>query len=362
MTTFSIDATSKRAVPANAAEWANFLSLVGLSAHSAPSDLWLMQDVPNASSAADAIGGISLAASGGAFSTPLSGWSRVGWANATDGTNNRLISTSASLPDPTTTSAMLLAYIAIQSTPAASRQVMLACGNASSVFANVTTNPFPQLTDVSNVGTGTHALDTNVHPWIVKYDHTNSVSKFYNDLETVSATFAAGSGKALSFGFGANNAPAMWIGYAALFTGSNAEWSDADIATLISSLASPPILQYRNIVPSPSFAIPPNLPIGFDIVNGPTISLVVPIVTVNPNVAGELAYDWSNPNPVNNGPAPGSALNAGPGTFSAAYAQHSSVVAITGGYRFSLRRQNGWTMPPSLHVFATDALGNVGVL
>ena len=128
------------------------------------------------------------------------------------------------------------------------------------------------------------------------------------------------------------------------------------------AVGTPPVFQ--NISPSPSFAIPSNAPIMFDIVGTGvnTISLVVPIITVNGTVAGEKVYDWSSTAIAPGGAAPGTATNQGPGVFDPAYAKNSSVVAITGGYRFSIRRLNGWATPPSLRAWAVDNKGNITVL
>jgi hypothetical protein len=120
---------------------------------------------------------------------------------------------------------------------------------------------------------------------------------------------------------------------------------------------------FANISPSPSFSIEPDAVIMFDVTDsGSAISLVVPIITVDATVAGEKVYDWSNTTPAPGGAGPGTTTNQGPGVFDPAYAANSQVVAITNGWRFSIRRLNGWATPPSLRVWATDAAGNVGVL
>lgn len=120
---------------------------------------------------------------------------------------------------------------------------------------------------------------------------------------------------------------------------------------------------FANISPSTSFSIPPNTPIMFDVTDAASaIVLVVPIIVVNATVAGERVYDWATTTPAFNGAAPGTPTNLGPGVFDAAYAKNSTLITITNGYRFAIRRLNGWATPPTLRVFAVDAAGNVGVL
>jgi hypothetical protein len=120
---------------------------------------------------------------------------------------------------------------------------------------------------------------------------------------------------------------------------------------------------FANVSPSPSFAIPPATPVMFDVTDaGSTINLVVPEMFVDVTVAPEVVYDWSNTTPYPGGAAPGTSTNQGPGVFNPAYAKNSTVVAITNGWRFTIRRLNGWATPPTLHAFATDFAGNVAVL
>ena len=102
---------------------------------------------------------------------------------------------------------------------------------------------------------------------------------------------------------------------------------------------------FQNVSPSPSFAIDPATPIMFDVVDtDASLTLVVPIIIIDPNVAGELVHDWTL------------------SQFAAAYAANSSRLVIANGFRYTFRRLNGWTSPPSLRVWAVDSAGNIGVL
>lgn len=102
---------------------------------------------------------------------------------------------------------------------------------------------------------------------------------------------------------------------------------------------------FQNIAPNPSFDIDPSTLVQFEVIDsGSPIVLVVPIITLDPNVAGELVHDWTL------------------GAFTPIYAQNSVRVAITNGFRYTMRRSFGWTSPPTLRVWAVDSAGNVGVL
>lgn len=103
---------------------------------------------------------------------------------------------------------------------------------------------------------------------------------------------------------------------------------------------------FQNIAPNPSFDIDPSTLLQFEVVGDGVhaLVLVVPIITLDPNVAGELVHDWTL------------------GAFTPVYAQNSVRVAITNGFRYTMRRGFGWTSPPTLRVWAVDSAGNVGVL
>lgn len=232
------DATSGIYVPANATEWGSVLSTAGITS-GGPSFLWLMQDT--ASPESEVMGtGVTLATSGtaGTFAAAVSGWSRKGWQSAGDGVTSRLLSTSTSLPNPASASALMLGYIAILTPPAAQRQALFAIGGSSTTGARaeVTTTPAIVGIDDSNSVTGTANMGAVVRPVAIKYDRTNSVCTVYTNQEKVSPTFAAGSGQALVVGYTSTTSPNMWCGYLTLFTGSAAELTDAQVRSLLQTL------------------------------------------------------------------------------------------------------------------------------
>jgi hypothetical protein len=102
---------------------------------------------------------------------------------------------------------------------------------------------------------------------------------------------------------------------------------------------------FQNISPSPSYSILPNTLLSFQVVDtGSPIVLVVPIITLDPTVAGELVYDWTL------------------GAFTPAYIEESEILTIANGYQFNMLRFNGWPTPPTLRCWAVDAAGNVTAL
>lgn len=102
---------------------------------------------------------------------------------------------------------------------------------------------------------------------------------------------------------------------------------------------------FQNITPNPSFSILPNVPLQFQVVDtGSPIVLVVPIIILDPTVAGELVYDWTAE------------------AFSPAYLANSILTTIANGYQFTMLRFNGWQTPPTLRCWAVDAAGNVTAL
>jgi hypothetical protein len=103
---------------------------------------------------------------------------------------------------------------------------------------------------------------------------------------------------------------------------------------------------FQNITPTPSSTIDPSTSVSFEVVGDGVnaLVLVVPIIAVDPNVAGELVHDWTT------------------GAFEPAYLKNSTRVAITNGFRYTVRRLNGWAAPPVLRAWAVDAAGIVGVL
>lgn len=102
---------------------------------------------------------------------------------------------------------------------------------------------------------------------------------------------------------------------------------------------SPPIV--GNFTPAAGTPVGPNTPIGFDVTDDQDLFRRI-MVTVQYENDGtvEVAHDGD--------------------TFVARFAQLSTRIQISGGYRFLLQRRGGWPGAPRLRVYAFDVSGNEG--
>jgi len=92
------------------------------------------------------------------------------------------------------------------------------------------------------------------------------------------------------------------------------------------------------ISPSPGNQLAPNQPVIVDVTDPDSPFRRIFIVAVLGGVA-YLAYD---------------------GTWRSGFAAHSSRSTITDGYRFSIRRDSGWTSAVDIEVYPIDDTGNEG--
>ncbi len=236
---WTIDATSSKPVPANATEWAAFLSANSLGSKSAPSSLHLLQEASG--NAADSIGSMSLsAASSPLYSQAVSGWTRVG-VGFNEGTNQRFVGTAG---DASTTSCLALGYIALGAGVDATVRGVFAHGASvsdSGIAALLSTSNRLRLRGVAGLidtAVGS-SYGSTVFPFVYRTDHAASIRRLYTDDEKVSATYGAGS-SATNYGLGAlmSGTSANFTAiYLATWFGSAAEgWSDAEIKTLLQAL------------------------------------------------------------------------------------------------------------------------------
>lgn len=231
--TASQDGTSGIYVPADATEWGNL-------ALTAPNFQWGCQDA--ASPLAAAIGGVTLAAggSGQTYQDAITGWSRKA-VGTQDNTTEDWVSSSASLPDVSATSVLLLLYWKPPAAnPAASRRVCL-MGTTTTVSVQVSSAGKPILFAGANNGTATNAVTgSSPIPLVVKYNRTGSESKLFTLNEKLSVAFSGtATGKQVLLG-GAGVAAQNEFLYAALWTGAAAEMSDATIKSMLQTLGWAP--------------------------------------------------------------------------------------------------------------------------
>lgn len=221
------DATSGIYCPANAAEWSTVMAAAGISS-GGPSLLYLLQEA--SSNVADSIGAFTGTVTAASYQQPVTGWSRKA-ITGIDGGAGLIDNLSASLPDPSTTSMLMLSYAIVSAAPAAIRNVQsLATTNLAT--SRVNTTPCAQGVSGASVVTGTSNPTGAVRPWVLEYDKTNSAVTVYTDQEKLSPTFTAASGQRhrlhLDFAGG--------FLYHVAFFGPAAELTDAQVKTLLQTL------------------------------------------------------------------------------------------------------------------------------
>lgn len=222
--TWTVDATSGIACPADATEWADFISANGLSI-AVPDYLWLMQDA--SSGAAAAIGSISLVEEGSRidYMQTVTGWSR----KAIKTRGDALLSTSASLPDLSTTSMTLLGYASIVDAGLTVDRMLFGT-SAFSRIQTMNTNLPRILTGGFNSVNAASSINSDARPIMFKYDTTGNTIALYMDTERISiATDTDPSGKKIWFtgtvspGFSYWLLGAGWVGSAAEISNANAK-------------------------------------------------------------------------------------------------------------------------------------------
>ena len=223
----SRDAASGIYVPATSSEW----SSLGLTA---PGNLWLCQE--SSGNLADSIGSISLTAvNGPTYQQSVSGWTRKA-VSTTDGTANQNFgSTAAALPDIATTSAMLLMYAQVTTIGATRGSCLL--GTTTTAELRALTTPAYRMLSGANLATGASNPTGSVRPIVVKIDRTGSTCKAYTNQEIMAPTFSSGmTGKQVMLGYSGGAPPTQLIVYAALWQGSAAERTDAQVRSMLQSL------------------------------------------------------------------------------------------------------------------------------
>lgn len=239
--TWDIDATASRGVPSSSSQWNSLITDNALSI-SAPDSIWLMQEA-SGNLADSGTGGITLTANASPlYQQTVSGWTRlaVGTADAT--ANQRFRSISTSLPDISTTSILVLGYLAITNNPAAARGV-IGVGLASTCEMRAATSggssALPRITGGGQTATSPTPMGTTVKPFVLKFDRTGLVQALYSDTEKLLPSFGTGAqtGKLVDFGstVGAVAANARYL-YGAAWYGTNAEMTDAQVKAMLQAL------------------------------------------------------------------------------------------------------------------------------
>lgn len=229
------DATSGIYCPASAAEWTQVLSAAGIGS-GGPSFLWLLQETSG--SPADQIGGATLTVAGSpTYSSPVTGWSRKA-IQFTDGATSSLSSTASPMVGAGSTSALIIAYVKFNAAETGGRNILGWGGSTHDVLQYISGSRVQLGTSVSSAGSYNYN-DAAVHPMVFRNDVTHSTVSFYSDKEKVPGTYQACAGTGLWLA-GDTLAGPVSLPYAACFTGAAAQLSDAQIKTLLQTLAWAP--------------------------------------------------------------------------------------------------------------------------
>jgi hypothetical protein len=226
------DATSNIYIPQNASEWTALMALAGL-ATGGPSAVYTFQDASG--NPVDSVGGFTLTAAGTGISyqNAVTGWSSKAINTTAAGTGS-LTATAAGLPDPSTTSVMVLSYVNITSSVLAGIHGYGALSTRQAMEATAT--PRLQAVSGANLAGGTNSPINQVRPLVTRYNFTASTALGASDQEKLVPTFTATTTKNLVYGnFGRACAAAQYL-YSAVFFGPAAEQTDAQLKTMLQTL------------------------------------------------------------------------------------------------------------------------------
>lgn len=222
------DATSLKYMPQSTTEWTNFLAYAGL-AIGTPKHTYLLQQASGNASDVGSGTAITLTAAGWTYQQSLTGWTTKG-VTCADNASATFSSTSTSLPDISSTDALLIIFAAVTSTPAATRSLGGIGSSTTSVQTKIITSSGTkvQANSGANSLNGSTVLGTTVVPFVMSsHNHT-----CYSLDEKLVPTLGTQSGKSLRLGGLSNNSPALFMLAAYQFEGTDAQLSDAQIKTL----------------------------------------------------------------------------------------------------------------------------------
>jgi len=232
------DATNGVYYPATGAENASLIGAAGLTFTAAA--LWTLQEASG--NAADSIGAFTLTAAGTlAYQQAVAGLSRKGILT-TQGVAGTLSSTAAGLPDIGTASCLLwfdvAAPVSVSTTRALGQLGALFGSAASAQFITATNKKLNFACDPNNAA-GADDATTTVRSVGIKIDRTGAVAAIYTAAEKLApALTATPAGKLVMLG-GDNLVSflpdAQAYVWASLYNGANAEWSDAQARSFLST-------------------------------------------------------------------------------------------------------------------------------
>lgn len=220
------DATSNIYVPANGTEWGTVHTALGFG--SAPVLAWGCQDASGG--AAAIVGSINLDPEAPGtridYQQAVSGWTRKAILSRGDA----ILTSNAGLPDPATTSMMIMGYLVIEAPGSSNDRITL--GNTNRALLQVTTDPAIRVVNSTNVQNGAAVIDGAVHPFILQFDQTANTVTCFSDQEYVTVAKLVDPNKEISFVGAPAGSGKTYILYGALWSGAAAELTRTQVKAL----------------------------------------------------------------------------------------------------------------------------------
>jgi hypothetical protein len=231
---WAVDASSNKAVPADSTEWDAFRSANSLAV-ATPNSLWLCQE--SSGNLADSIGSLTLTAAGTCnYQQTVTGWERKAVAGNDGVVGDRFAAGSTVGPSPATTSQTWLWIASMPSTPGTARAVFgVNFSNAAGSvrMVHLATSGNPRL-GVNNVNAdGSNSVSSEIHCLVLKYNRTGSEAKLFNLDEKLTGTY---TDSITDGNKGVGNGTAARFLYGCMWSGSDAEISDANIKALMQAM------------------------------------------------------------------------------------------------------------------------------
>jgi hypothetical protein len=226
------DSASGLYFPSSAAEWTTFLAAIGV-ASGGPSSLWLLQEASG--NAADTIGGITLTANNVTLYQQIVAGVTRKFIRGVDGTANSNLRNATTAANPSTTSALLLAFFDLPAAPAAQRDIMALATNS-----DVRYNTTGKLRIVAGANADLVGTIGARQAWLaLRSNLTATTVTVFTPQEKFVGTWTAPTNAAHVALLGDNAATAAaGVAYACEFTGAAAEKSDAELKAIFLGLGT----------------------------------------------------------------------------------------------------------------------------
>lgn len=229
------DASSGKGVPLTQANWNNVFTNAGVGAKTV-AHTWGFQD---ASGNIVATVGTDLTATGLAYNTAVSGWTRTA-ASFTDNTTDAATHAGGVGVNPASVSCLWLGYVDVSSDPGVVRQIIPGGGSAAAsevVFRRTAARVNAvKCMGVTTAGTS-DVEDGGVRPLVLRYNRTATTVHVATNQELVAGTYNTGVTDGVKgFGAGVTVTIGMEVLLGAVFSGVNAEWTDAELRAVLTAL------------------------------------------------------------------------------------------------------------------------------